>query len=125
MRYEADGCEDFVGVVLCNVLSQRPVDFLNFRCVPVCEEIRGGLRCFGEEDDAGGGSAQPVDGVCVRGLLLHQAQEGVFHEAAARESGQPAGLVDGQNMGVFKQDFEVLRGIWFDPGWAVPDKGLA
>jgi uncharacterized protein (DUF736 family) len=23
VRYEADGCEDFVGVVLCNVLSQR------------------------------------------------------------------------------------------------------
>ena len=27
MRYEADGCEYFVGVVLCKVLSQRPVDF--------------------------------------------------------------------------------------------------
>ena len=28
-------------------------------------------------------------------------------------------------MGVFKQDFEVLRGVWFDPGWTVPDKALA
>jgi hypothetical protein len=28
-------------------------------------------------------------------------------------------------MGVIKQDFEVLRGVWFDPGWTVPDKGLA
>jgi len=37
VRYEADGCEDFVEVVLCNVLSQRPVDFLNSGCVPVCE----------------------------------------------------------------------------------------
>ena len=26
MRNEADGCEDFVGVVLCEVLGQRPVD---------------------------------------------------------------------------------------------------
>jgi hypothetical protein len=54
---------------------------------------------------------------------LHQAQEGVFHEAAAGEGGQPAGFVDGQQMGVFKQDFEVLRGVGFDPGWTVPDKG--
>ena len=56
---------------------------------------------------------------------MHQAQEGVFHEAAAGEGGQPAGFVDGQQMGVFKQDFEVLRGVWFDPGWTVPDKSLA
>ena len=125
MRYKADGCENFVGVVLCNVLSQRPVDFLNSGCVPVCGSFSSRLRCFGEEDDAGSGSAQPVDRVCIGGLLLHQAQEGVFHEAGAGESGQPARFVDGQQMGVFKQDFEVLRSVWFDPGWAVPDKGLS
>ncbi len=78
-----------------------------------------------KEDDAGGGSAQPVDRICVGGSLLHQAQEGVFHEATAGEGGESAGFVDGQQMGVFKQDFEVLRGGWFDPGWAVPDKSLA
>ena len=66
-----------------------------------------------------------MDRVCVGGLLLHQAQEGVFHEAAAGEGGQPARFVDGQQMGVIKQDFEVLRRVWFDPGWTVPDKGLA
>ena len=44
MRYEADGSEDFVGVVLGNVLGQRPVDFLDFGRVPVCEEGRGRLR---------------------------------------------------------------------------------
>ena len=38
MRYEANGCEDFVGGVLCNVLSQRAVDFLNFGCVPVLDK---------------------------------------------------------------------------------------
>lgn len=43
----------------------------------------------------------------------------------ADESGQPAGFVDGQQMGVIEQDFEVLRGVWFDPGWTVPDKDLA
>ena len=86
--------------------------------------MRGRLRCFGEEDDACGGSAQPVDRVGVGGLLLHQAQEGVLHEAAAGEGGQPARFVDGQQMGVIKQDFEVLRSVWFDPGWTVPDKGL-
>ena len=37
VRHEADGREDFVGVVLGNVLSQRAVDFLDFGCVPVCE----------------------------------------------------------------------------------------
>ncbi len=125
MRYEADGGEDFVGVVRCYVLSQRPVDLLNFGCVPVCEEVRGRLRCFGEEDDAGSGSAQPVNRASVRGSLLHQAQEGVFHKAAAGKGWQPAGFVDGQQMGVFKQDFEVLRGVRFDPGWTVPDQGLA
>ena len=83
------------------------------------------MRCFGEEDDAGGGSAQPVDRVCVGGSPLHAAQEGVFHEAAAGEGGQPAGLVDRQQMGVFKQDFEVLRGVGFNPGWTGPDQGLA
>ena len=41
------------------------------------------------------------------------------------ESGQPTGFVDGQQMGVFKQDFEVLRGVWFYPGWTVRNKGLA
>jgi hypothetical protein len=66
-----------------------------------------------------------VDRVCVGGLLLHQPQEGVFHEAAAGEGGQPARFVDGQQMRVIKQDFEVLRSVWFDPGWTVPDKGLA
>ena len=52
--------------------------------------------CGGEEDDAGSSSAQPVDRVCVGSLLLHQAQEGVFHEAAAGEGGQSARLVDSQ-----------------------------
>jgi len=50
------------------------------------------------------------------GVCFAQAQEGVFHESRRREGGQPAGFVDGQQMGVFKQDFEVLRGVWFDPG---------
>ena len=56
---------------------------------------------------------------------MHQAQERVFHEAAAGKGGQPAGFVDGQQMGVIKQNFEVLRRVWFDPGWSVLDKGLA
>jgi hypothetical protein len=30
------GVRIFVDVLLCNVLSQRPVDLLNFGCVPVC-----------------------------------------------------------------------------------------
>ena len=60
-------------------------------------------------------------GVC----FCTQRRRVFFHEAAAGEGGQPAGFVDGQQMGVFKQDFEVLRGVWFDPGWTVPDKGLA
>ena len=125
MRYKADGGENFVGVVLCDALSQRPIDFVNSGCVPVCEKFRGRLWCFGEEDDAGSGSAQAVDRVCVRGLLLHQAQEGVFHEAAPGEGGQPARFVDGQQMRVIKQDFEVPRRVWFDPGRTVPDNGLA
>ena len=87
--------------------------------------MSGPQRCFGEEDDPASGSAQPVDRVCVGGLLLHQAQERVFHEAAAGQGGQPAGFVDGQQMRVFKEDFKVLRGVWFDPRWTVPDKGLA
>lgn len=87
--------------------------------------MRGHLRCFGEEDDAAGAPAQPVDGVCVGELLLHQAQEGIFQKAATGEGGQPARLVDGQQMGVIKQDFEVLGCVWFDPGGTVPHKGLA
>ncbi len=125
MWYKADGGENFVGVVLCNALRQRPVDFLNSGCVPVCLQFRGCLRSLGEEDDAGSGSAQPVDRVCVGDLLLHQAQESVFHEAAAGEGGQPSRFVDGQQMRVMKQDFEVLRSVWFDPRGTVPDKGLA
>ena len=49
-------------------------------------------------------------------FLLNQAQEGVFHEAAGGEGGQSAGFVDGQQMGVFKQDFEVQRGVWLIEG---------
>ena len=56
---------------------------------------------------------------------MHQPQEGVFHKAAAGERGQPARFVAGQQIRVIKQDFEVLRSVWFDPGWTVPDKGLA
>jgi hypothetical protein len=41
------------------------------------------------------------------------------------EGGQAAGLVDGQEVGVFKQDFEVPRGFRFEPGGTVPDEGLA
>ena len=64
---------------------------------------------FGEEDDAGSGSAQPVDRVCVGDLLLHQAQEGVFHETAAGEGGLPARFVDGQQMRVIKRLSEQFR----------------
>ena len=39
--------------------------------------------------------------------------------------GSPLGFVDGQQMLVIEQDFEVLRGVWLDPGGTVPDKGLA
>ena len=39
--------------------------------------------------------------------------------------GSPLGLLTGYQMGAFKQDFEVLREVWSDPGWTVPDKGLA
>src|SRR5580658_7002117 len=87
--------------------------------------MSGRLRCFGEKNDAGSGSAQPVDRVCVGGLFLHHAEEGVFHETSARKGGEPAGFVDGQQIGVFKQNFEVPRGVWFDPWWTVPDEGLA
>ena len=66
-----------------------------------------------------------MDRVCVGGLLLHQAQEGVFHEAAAGEGRQSARFVDGQQMGIIKQNLEVLRSVWLDPGWTVPDEGLA
>ena len=56
---------------------------------------------------------------------MHQPQKGVFHKTAAGESGQSARFVDGQQMRVIKQDFEVLRSVWFDPRWTLPDKGLA
>ena len=54
-----------------------------------------------------------------------QGSGGVFYEGAAVEGGQTDGFVDGLQMGVFPEDFEVLRGVWFDPGWTVPDEGLA
>jgi len=92
---EADGGEDFVGVLLGDVLRQGAVDFLDCGRVPVGGEFGGGLRSFGEEDDAGGGSSQAVDGVGVGELLLHEAEESVFHEAAAGEGGEAAGFVDG------------------------------
>ena len=39
--------------------------------------------------------------------------------------GSPPGLLTANRWGSFKQDFEVLRRVRFDPGWTVPDKGLA
>jgi hypothetical protein len=80
---------------------------------------------FGEEDDAGGGSAEAMDGIGGGALFLDQSQEGVFEEAAAGEGRQAAGFVDGQQMGVFEEDVEVLRGVGFEPGGTVPDEGLA
>ncbi len=122
---EADGGEDVVGVVLGGVLSQGAVDLLDAGGVPVGGELRGGLRGFGEEDDAGGGSAEAVDGVGGGGLGLDEAEEGVVEEAAAGEGGQAAGFVDGEEVGVVEEDGEVQRGVGFEPGRAVPGEGLA
>ena len=83
------------------------------------------MRSFGEEDDSGGGSAEAVDGVGLGRLLLDEVQEGVLQESAAGEGGQAGGFVDGEEVGVVEEDVEVLRGVGFDPGWAVPDEGLA
>ena len=124
MRYEADGCENFVRVALCNIPAQRAIRFSGAGCVPLRGEGRSRLRRPGEEDNAGGRAAQPVDRVGVGGSLLDKAQQCVFQEAAAGKCGKPAGFVDDQEMGVFKQDFEVPRGNWFDPAGSVPHKGL-
>lgn len=83
------------------------------------------MGCFGEEDDTGGATAEAVDGVGVGVLLLHEAQEGVFHEAGAGEGGQAGGFADGEEVGVLPEDFEVLGGVGFCPGRAVPSEGLA
>jgi hypothetical protein len=40
VRYEADGGENFVDVLLCNILSQRPVDLLDFARVPASAQPR-------------------------------------------------------------------------------------
>jgi len=125
VRYEADGCEDFVRVVLRDILSQGSVEFLNVGRVPVCLELGGCLRCFGEENDAGGGSAQTVDGICVGNMLLDQAEESVFHESAAGKGGQTAGFVDDQQVRIVEQGFKALRSIWLDPRGTVPDNRLA
>lgn len=58
-------------------------------------------------------------------MFSDQAKERVVHESSAREGGQPTWFVDSQQMRVIKQDFEMLRRVWFDPGGAVPDQGLA
>jgi len=122
---EADGGEDFVGVVLGGVLGEGAIDLLNLGSVPVCGELRGCVWGFGEEDDAGGGSAKAVDGVGVGGVLSDEAQESFFEEAAAGEGGEAAGFVDGEEMGVVVENVEVLGSVWFAPGGTVPDEGLA
>ncbi len=125
MRDEADGGEDFVGVLLGEALGEGAVDLLDGGGVPAGGEVGGGLRRFGEEDDSGGGAAQAVDGVGGGELRLDEAQEGVLKEAAAGECGQAAGFVDGEEVGVVEEDGEVQRGVRFAPGGTVPDEGLA
>jgi hypothetical protein len=41
------------------------------------------------------------------------------------DAGEPAGFVDGQQMRVIQLDFDEPTRLWFDPGWTLPDKGLA
>ena len=125
MRDEANRGLNIVGVLLCFVLRQGSVDLLNFGCVPGGEEICGGLWGFSEEDDACSGSAEAMHRVCVGALGLYQVQERVLHEAAAGEGGQAARFVNRQEICIFPEDFKVLGGVWFDPGGAVPDEGLA
>lgn len=125
MGDEADGGEDFVGIPLGSVLSEGAVNLLDFGCVPVCEEGGGGLRGFGEEDDSGGGAAKAVDRVSSGELGLDEAEEGIFHKAATGEGGQAAGLVNGEQVRVFPENFEVAGCVRFDPGWTVPDEGLS
>jgi hypothetical protein len=125
MRDEADGGEDLVAVMLGCALGEGTVDLLDVRGVPGFGELGGGLRVAGKEDDAGGGAAKTVDGVCVGELGLHEAQQGVFEVASSGKSGETAGFIDGEEMGILQEDCEVSRGVGFDPGWAVPDEGLA
>ena len=66
-----------------------------------------------------------MDGVGGGELLLDEVQESVLHEAAAGERGEAAGFVDGEEVEVVVEDVEVLRGVGFVPGRAVPDEGLA
>ena len=110
--------------------GERAVDLLDAGGVPVGREFGGRLRGFGEEDDAGGGATEAVDGVragCVflGEALLDEAQEGVFKEAGAGEGGQAAGFVDGEEVGIFEEDVEVLGSVGLGPGGTVPDEGLA
>ncbi len=125
MGDEADGGEDFVGVAGGGVLGEGAVDLLDAGGVPVMEEGGGGRGGFGEEDNARGGAAEAVDRVGLGVLLLDEAEEGVFEEAAAGEGGQAAGFIDGEEVGVFVEKFEGLRGGGLDPGGTVPDEGLA
>ena len=109
MRYEADRCENFVDIVRCDVLAQRPIRLSNAGSVPPRGQVRSRAGCPGKEDDARGRAAQSMDGISVGGLLLHQAQERIFEETAAGQCREPAGFIDGQQMCVFEERFEAPR----------------
>jgi hypothetical protein len=118
---------------LCNVLRECPVIF--FFEFWVCSSFRIDERLpavfWRRERYLWWLGPAVVDrGFGVRGSDLHQAQEGVFlsHEAARRgRVGKSIGLVgrptDG---GLQTRHRSVLEGrLGSDPGWTVPDKGLA
>ncbi len=71
-----------------------------------------------------GAAAGEVDRVGLGVLLLDEAEEGVFEEAAAGEGGQAAGFIDGEEVGVFEQQFEGLRGGGLHPGGDGSRRGI-
>ncbi len=106
---------------------ERPVALADGAFLERVEEGPTGEAGAGEEDDAGGGAAEAMDG-SGRGLAgkaeANAAQEGVLEMLRAGEDGKAGRFGDGEDVGVPMEEGEPEGDVRLAPGGTSPFQEL-
>lgn len=117
-----DRLVDLIAILLRNALREGPIDFPNSK--PLFGEGPNGSLVQPKEDNTGGGSPQSVQGPGLRVMSSHLHQQRVLVEPRAWHCWQTARFIDGKNIAILEQDFEMLWRLFFLPARAIPHDDL-